>query len=189
VSWFHMEPNVRVTFGAIYAFAILATIGAVLYRARSGSNASRELLARTLTWWIIILFFTFALSAPRPAGIIAFAFLSFLALKEYLSLIPTRQADRLVIAWMYLAVAFQYLLIGIEWYGMFIIFIPVYLFLLIPLQMIGLGKTDGFLRVAGSLHWGLMITVFSISHMAYLLVLPGEKPTVRVVPGSRCTCC
>ncbi len=79
---------------------------------------------------------------------------------------------------MSLAVAFQYFFIGIEWYGMFILFIPVYLFLLIPLQMIGLGNTDGFLGAVGSLHWGHIITVFSISHMAYLLVLPGEKPTV-----------
>lgn len=68
---------------------------------------------------------------------------------------------------MSLAVAFQHFFIGIEWYGMFILFIPVYLFLLIPLQMIGLGNTDGFLRAVGSLHWGLIITEFSISHMAY----------------------
>jgi len=173
-----MEPNVARTFVAIYVLALLATIGAILFHSRSRTDASRELLARTLTWWGIIVFITFALSAPRYAGVISFAFLSFLALKEYLSLIPTRQDDRIVIAWMYLAVLLQYFFIGIEWYGIFIIFIPVYMFLLIPLQMVGLGKTDGFLRAVGSLHWGLMITVFSISHMAYLLVLPGDAPTV-----------
>jgi len=55
---------------------------------------------------------------------------------------------------------------------MFIIFIPVYLFLLIPLKMVIVGETQGFLKAAGTIHWGLMTTVFSLSHAAFLLALP-----------------
>ena len=55
---------------------------------------------------------------------------------------------------------------------MFIIFIPVYLFLLLPVAMVLTGETQGYLRAAGTLHWGLMSMVFSLSHLAYLLVLP-----------------
>jgi len=102
--------------------------------------------------------------------------LSFLALKEYLSLIPTRRADRRVLAWAYLSIPFQYLWVWIEWYGMFIIFIPVYVFLFLPLRMVTIGETAGFLKAAGTIHWGLMITVFSISHIAFLLVLPNTAP-------------
>jgi phosphatidate cytidylyltransferase len=64
---------------------------------------------------------------------------------------------------------------------MFIIFIPVYMFLLLPLRMVTIGQTEGFLRAAGTMHWGLMVTVFSLSHTAFLLVLrlrdaPDELP-------------
>src|SRR5699024_2271218 len=61
----------------------------------------------------------------------------------------------------------------IGWYGMFIIFIPVYMFLFLPIQMILIGENKGFLRTMGSVHWGLMMMVFGLSHLAYLLVLPG----------------
>ena len=50
----------------------------------------------------------------------------------------------------------------------------VYAFLLLPARMVLIGETEGFIRAAGTLHWGLMTTVFSLSHMAYLLVLPGR---------------
>jgi phosphatidate cytidylyltransferase len=61
-----------------------------------------------------------------------------------------------------------------HWYGMFIVFIPVYAFLLLPMHMVLIGETSGFLRAAGSLHWGLMTMVFALSHVAFLLVLPGS---------------
>jgi phosphatidate cytidylyltransferase len=55
---------------------------------------------------------------------------------------------------------------------MFIIFIPVYMFLFLPIEMVIAGETKGFLRAAGTVHWGLMSTVFSLSHAAYLFMLP-----------------
>jgi len=64
--------------------------------------------------------------------------------------------------------------VAMEWYGMFIVFIPVYMLILLPVRMVLIGQTEGFLKAAGTLHWGLMMTVFSLSHLAYLLRLPGE---------------
>jgi phosphatidate cytidylyltransferase len=116
--------------------------------------------------------FALALTLSRRVSLVFFAFVSFLALKEYLSLIPTRRADRIVLFWAYLAIPIQYFWIDLRWYGMFIVFIPVFVFLLLPAQMVLIGETSGFLRAAGTLHWGLMATVFSISHVAFLLVLP-----------------
>jgi phosphatidate cytidylyltransferase len=40
------------------------------------------------------------------------------------------------------------------------------------MRMVLIGETQGFLRAAGTVHWGLMTTVFSLSHMSYLLALP-----------------
>src|SRR5262245_31946586 len=56
------------------------------------------------------------------------------------------------------------------------------MFLLLPLRMISIGETEGFLRAAGTLHWGLMTTVFSLSHTAFLLILR-FKDAPATVPG------
>lgn len=178
MSWFHLERNVAWSLAVVYA-SLLVTAAAIFLLARTRPGRSyAELRDRVQTWAVIILFFTVVLAVHRSLAIFAFAWISFLALKEYLSLIPTRRADRVVLLLAYLAVPMQYGWIVSEWYGMFIIFIPVYMFLIIPLAMVAIGRTDGFLTAAGTLHWGLMTTVFSLSHMAFLLVLPGEGATV-----------
>ena len=133
-----------------------------------------ELKARISSWWVMVTVLSVAIVLSPMVSVAFLGFVSFLALKEYFSLIPTRRADRRVLFWAYLAIPVQFYWIGIEWYGMFIIFIPVYMFLFLPLAMLMTGQTDGFLRAAGSLHWGLMTMVFAIGHAAYLLALPDE---------------
>jgi len=158
----------------IIAILIFASVIIVLLKKLQRNKNHRELVNRIKTWWMIIVLFLGVLLFCRGIAIIFFAFVSYLALKEYFSLIPTRRADRRVLFWAYLAVPLQYWWIYSEWYGMFIIFIPVYMFLLLAVRMALRGETEGFLKAAGTLHWGLMTTVFSLSHMAFLLVLPEE---------------
>ena len=110
----------------------------------------------------------------RTVSVIVLGLVSFLAFKEYLSLVPTRRADHRVLLWAYLAIPVQFYWVWIAWYGLFIIFIPVFVFLFLPMRMILIGETTGFLRAIGTLQWGLMITVFGLSHAAYLLVLPAN---------------
>ena len=161
--------------GGLYGILIIASlIVAILSNARPGKDYS-ELTLRVKSWWVMVSIFTLAMVLSRNVSIVFFAFISFLALKEYLSIIPTRRADRRVLFWAYICIPFQYLWIAQGWYGMFIIFIPVYLFLLLPMRMVAIGETKYFLRAAGTLHWGLMTMVFSISHVAYLLVLPSSE--------------
>jgi phosphatidate cytidylyltransferase len=131
-----------------------------------------ELQNRIQSWWIMVSVFSLALVLNRSVSILFFGFLSFLALKEYLSLIPTRQVDRRVLLWAYLAILLQYFWIYIGWYGMFLIFIPIYMFLFLPMRMVLIGETKGFLNAIGTLNWGLMLTVYTISHLSYLLMLP-----------------
>lgn len=111
------------------------------------------------------------LAVSPGAAIAFFGFLSFLALKEFLSIVPTRQTDRRVIFWAYLAIPVQYYWVYIGWYGMFIIFIPVYLFLFMPMRMVLIGETKGFIRSVAVLQWAVMLTVFCVSHIPYLLTL------------------
>ncbi len=166
-------PLLYVFLGVLGLLAVAEVLGFVLARVKPEKDFS-ELRARVRSWWLMAGVFMLAIVVSRAVSLVFLTFLSFLALKEYFSLIPTRRADRSVLLWAYLAVPLQYFWVWIDWYGMFIIFIPVYMFILIPVRMVLHGQTDGFLRATGTIHWGLMTTVFTLSHMAYLLVLPGK---------------
>ncbi len=134
-----------------------------------------ELSQRVRSWWVMASVFAVAIGLDRRLSFFFLGFVSFLALKEFLSLIPTRRADRRVLFWAYLAIPVQFFWASQAWYGMFIIFIPVYLFLLLPMRMILVGETEGFLKAVGTVHWGVMTTVFCLSHLAYLLILDSAR--------------
>ncbi|HEX9810183.1 MAG TPA: phosphatidate cytidylyltransferase [Alphaproteobacteria bacterium] len=160
---------VLVALAGVYGLLALASalVWAMGRGERSGTN--RELALRVRSWWWIITAFTVAIVIDRVISTVFLAFISYLALKEYLSLIPTRRIDRAVLLWAYLAIPAQFYLAHIAWYGLFIIFIPVWMFLFFPMLMALRGETGGFLRAVGTLSWGLVMTVFTLSHMAYLL--------------------
>ena len=164
----HLEPNVLWTAAGVFVVLTAASLFSIV---RSGGG---ELRARIRSWWIMAGIFAFALLLGRTAMLLFLGLVSFLALKEYLSLIPTRRADRTVLFWAYLSIPIQFYWVGSEWYGMFAIFIPIYMFLFLPLPMLIRGETEGFLKAIGTLNWGLMATVYSISHAAFLLVLPAD---------------
>lgn len=134
--------------------------------------SNTELKARIFSWWIIIGAFIAGTMLNHTVAIVFFALISYLALKEYFTLIPTRRTDRRIIFYAYLSIIFQYWFAGIGWYGMFIIWIPVYLFLLLPFRQVLIGETQGFLENTSRVQWGLMMFVFGLSHLAYMISLP-----------------
>jgi phosphatidate cytidylyltransferase len=165
-----IPANVVYATAAIYALLVIASLIVALLRWRSSGERYAELAARTESWWWMIGAFTLCVLLNQTAAVIFLAFISYLALKEYLSLIPTRRIDREVLLFAYLAIPLQYYWAAIDWYGMFIVFVPVWMFLFLPPLMVLRGQTEGFLRAVGTLSWGLMMTVFTLSHMAWLLV-------------------
>ena len=132
---------------------------------------TQELKDRINSWWIIIAFFIVGAMLNTTMAMFFFGLLSYLALKEYFSLIPSRQTDRRVMFYAYLAIIPQYYFAGIGWYGMFIILIPVFLFLLLPFRQVLIGETKGFLENTSRVQWGLMMFVFGLSHLAYMITL------------------
>lgn len=167
-----LTMGMKMVLGAIFAVLCFATGLVHWLKWRHPDRDYTELWLRIRSWWVMVLIFCGALIASRTVAIAFFALISYLSLKEYLSIIPTRRADRRVLFWVYLAIPIQFFLVWISDYGLFIIFIPVYMFLLLPMQMVIVGETKHFLRAAGTIHWGLMTMVFSISHLAFLLALP-----------------
>jgi len=176
-------PSVQWTLAGL--FAVLAVVTAVLWllRRRYSGRDWRELTDRTNSWWVLVIVFAVAILVGRVASLVFLAIMCFLALKEYFSLIPTRRVDRRVLFWAYLAIPVQFYWIGTGWYVMFLIWVPVYMFLLMPMIMVIAGETKGFLRAAGSIQWGLMICVFLLSHTAELLAAPDEGNPVAGSAG------
>lgn len=173
MAWFSAIPTAVVQIvAALWVLLVAASLLVWLLARRNGWQGEHELPARMRSWWWIAAIFSVALFAGRVGAAWLFGLISYIAFKEYISMIPTRRADHRVLFWAYVAIPLQYYWVASAWYGMFIIFIPVFVALFLPMRMVLLGATDGFIRAAGTLNWGLMTTVFGLSHAAYLLALP-----------------
>jgi phosphatidate cytidylyltransferase len=134
------------------------------------------------SWWVMALLLGAALIAGWQATAILFAFISFLALKDFLTLAPTRKEDRLIVLLAYLSVVVNYGLIFAEAlfddsYQIYLVFLPVYGFLISAAAMAWIGRTEGYLPTVGIIHWGMVVCVYNIGYIAFLMRVPeAEAP-------------
>jgi len=135
---------------------------------------------RFRAWWLIVagLALTHVLGASTRFGtlpqLIGFGVLSLLATRQFLSHLqnpPTRHTKLAC----YLAVFLQYYWVYIHWYGFFVVFIPVFMFLYLPISGSLREKSGSPLLETAAMHWILMTAVFCMSHAGFLLILPGGK--------------
>ncbi len=166
--------NISVMLGVIFLILTAASLSVYLMSLRT-KKVYIELNDRIRSWWIMVVVFIIGALLNTTVSMFFFALLSYLALKEYFSLIPTRLTDRRIIFYAYIAIIAQYIFAGMQWYEMFIIWIPVYVFLLLPFRQVLTGETNGFLENTSRVHWGLMMFVFGLSHIAYLIMLPSPS--------------
>lgn len=166
-------------FAGIFGLLIVASlIGWILGRGRPGDPTIANLNARINAWWVMVVAIGIAFLFGHAGVIILFAFASFAALREFITLTDTRRGDHIALAiCFFLVLPGQYLLIGWDWYGLFSIFIPVYAFLLLPIVAALRGDTGRFLERVSQTQWGLMIAVYCVSHVAALTTLriPGYE--------------
>lgn len=171
--------------GIVVLLALASLVGAVLEsRATKPESIAtvRNLNARTRSWWVMVLVVGGAILAGHTATVVLFAILSFMALREFWTLTPSRRGDHYALFLSFFVVLpYHYYLLAIEWYGMFIIFIPVYAFLLLPAVATLMGDTNEFLARSAKVQWGLMLTVFAISHAPALLMLDTGVPSALLI--------
>ncbi len=169
---FQLANPVHLCVAGIYTLLALSSVIVYLMCSRDKGGSFKELSDRIKSWWLMATIFSVALLTSPLVSVIFFALLSFLAFKEYVSIIPLRRADRRVLFWAYLSIPIQYIFVAQQWYGLFIVFIPVWVFFLLPFRLILAGQTEGFLKSVTAISWGLMITVFAVSHAAMLMSFP-----------------
>ncbi|RAX42992.1 phosphatidate cytidylyltransferase [Rhizobium tropici] len=172
---------IHLVLGIFGVLIVASVIGYVLERRLSpdGSNAAIENLnARIKAWWVMVVLIGIAFIAGRAGVILLFAFCSFAALREFVTLINTKRADHWALAAaFFVALPVQYYLLWAEQYGIYSIFIPVYAFLFMPIIAVLRGDTERFLVRIAEVQWALMICVFCASHVPALLTLhiPGYE--------------
>ncbi|UCC48294.1 MAG: hypothetical protein JSV41_12635 [Gemmatimonadota bacterium] len=119
--------------------------------------------------WVFFLFFNASEWISFTLAVWILALFSFQALREYFSLVDIRLQDRWGILAAYLSIPFMIYLIQIDWYGLFIISIPVYAFLIVPfLVVLGGKEVEGKVLSIGVIDFGLFLFVYCMGHIGYL---------------------
>lgn len=166
----------------VLALLVLASITGWILSRRITSGAGlatvENINARIRAWWVMALLFVVAAATGTVVSILLFSLVSFLALREFVTLVPTRSGDHRALFWCFFVVTpLQYYLIWIEWYGLFSILIPVYVSIFLAVRTALAGDTERFLERTATNQWGLMICVYFVSYVPGLLMLriPGYE--------------
>lgn len=171
------DPELRWYLAGLLAF--LAAASALTWGLRKRRDPSRtspmydNLTARVRAWWTMVAIFVAASAAGPGATVALFAGVSFCALREFLTLTPTRRADHRALFWaLFVILPGQYAMVALELPFMTAIFIPVYAFLFLPIRQALAGDTNAYLERTAKIQWGLMVCVYFISSIPALLFLP-----------------
>ncbi|SLN19301.1 Phosphatidate cytidylyltransferase [Roseovarius albus] len=136
------------------------------------SDSIQNLNARIQAWWVMVLLLAFAFWWGRGGVVWLFGICSFAALREFVTLTNARRADSWTLAVLfYLVLPLQYYLVWLDWVGLYAVFIPVYMFLLLPVLSALRGDTDNFLIRVAEVQWAAMIAIYCVSYIPALLSL------------------
>ncbi len=164
-------------FCALAILSLVATGAGQWITTRTMDTMRRTRMAivnsRVRSSWSVLALFTVAFVIGPNALLIVFALASFFALREFVSLTPIKPSDHwaLVVAF-YFVIPAQYLLLFFGRANLFTVFIPVYVFLLMPVVMAVKRDQELYLQRVAKVQWGLMISVYCISHAPAIATLP-----------------
>jgi phosphatidate cytidylyltransferase len=134
-----------------------------------------ELKTRCKSWWIMATIFLIATVFSAKISYLAFALLSFIALRELFSILHLRQSDRGAVLLCYLAIPVQYFFTYQGYMIASLVFIPVFMFVILPFRLVLVGQTAGIIQSMAVIPAALMIAVFGLSHLGLLLYIPGGR--------------
>ncbi len=177
-----MNRAFLIVLGSVIAFLTVASLIGLVLKARVRDDKTKttidNLNARIRAWWVMVVIFGGAIYLGFTATVILFALLSFVGLREFWTLTPSKRGDHLTLFLSFFVVLpIQYFLVWWQWYGLMAIFIPVYVFLALSAIMTLTGDTNEFLARTAKVQWGLMLTVYAISHAPGLLILEVKTPS------------
>jgi phosphatidate cytidylyltransferase len=166
----------------LIALAIASIVGQYLRRQPSESmNPAliRRFRQRVNAWWLMSAILAFSLAVHATGAVVLFLLTSFWALREFITMAPTRRGDHRALFWALIVFTpLQYILIGIErlfpnldMYDLYSIMIPVYASIFVPARIALSGDAKRFLERSAQITSGLLICVYALSHAPAMLNL------------------
>lgn len=174
-------PDKEVVYLLVGLFGLLSfasVVGFILQKKKGSSPVIVNLNARTRAWWVMCLILASATYFGFLGEILLFTLISLLALRECVTLTPTRRGDHNVLFFcFFIILPLQYILVYLRWYNSLTVLIPVYAFLLIPTMIALSGDSYKFLERSAKIQWSLIVAVYWISYVPALLNLsiPGYE--------------
>ena len=170
---FVLTENVRYAILILY-FCLFGIMAVIKFAQIVFKKGLENIWIRMKSFLFIVVFFTVAFLFNKISAFLFLMLISYLSLKEFLSLIPTRKTDRKVLLWAYLSIPAMYYIIYIRWMVLFYLFIPLYMFILISIRMVLSANTDGFLKNLAVVQYGLMTTVYALGYLGMIAIIPIE---------------
>jgi phosphatidate cytidylyltransferase len=177
---FSLRPSQQVgllfvlLFGLLSAVSVYALTASLRERPEDDPRvaALKEFNGVLRTSWVMATVFWVGWALGETVATVLFGFVAFFALREFITLSPTRQGDHrsLVLAF-FVVLPIQFSLVITQHFDLVTVFIPVYVFLAIPVVSALANDPERFLERNAKLQWGIMVCVYGISHVPALLLL------------------
>lgn len=165
-------------FGLLSATSIVVW-GRSLQELDEERRVRQERLRRELrAVWVAAVIFWVAWASGPIGSTMLFGVLSFLALREFITLTHTRRGDhRTLILAFFVVLPLQYAIAGNRAFDLFTVFVPVYVFFAVPVVSALGNDPQRFLERTAKIQWGVMVCVYGLSHAPALLLLtpPGAE--------------
>ena len=162
----------------VVLFGLLIIVTVIAFTRTLGDRSDAELLAheqfrRDLrAVWVGAVLFWLAWVAGTIVSTLLFGAVSFLALREFVTLTHTRRGDhRSLLLAFFVVLPLQYVIVATREFDLFTVFIPVYVFLAIPVVSAFGNDPQRFLERTAKIQWGIMVCVYGMSHAPALLLL------------------
>jgi phosphatidate cytidylyltransferase len=171
-----LDPRTNILLGSVLGLLLVAFFVGRALRRQPESTVNpaviRTLNLRILTWWMMFLIIIVGLLLGPVATTVFFGLVSFWALREFITMTPTRRGDHRTLFWSFIVFTpLQYVLIALKAYVIYTIMIPVYASLFVPARIAISGDPKRFLERVAKIQAGLLICVYCLSHAPAILSL------------------
>ncbi len=169
---FGTSHEVSIMYLTILVVLTLFTVFFYLLSKLKKNTSFKGINTQMKSWWIMVAVVSVFIFANTGLSIFGVGLLSFVAFRELLSSMKFRRSDRSTVGYAFLAIPIQYLAIYLGYNYFALIFIPAIMFLILPFRNLLSGNIKGITKSNAILQWSLMITVYSLGHIAMLIKFP-----------------
>jgi len=159
-------------FGLLTIVSIVAYTRSLRERAPQAQEQFDRFLHDLRAVWLGAVLFWVSWASGSFISTLLFGVLSFVALREFVTLTQTRRGDhRSLLLAFFVVLPLQYAIVATEHFDLFSVFIPVYVFLAIPVISAFGNDPQRFLERTAKIQWGIMVCIYGMSHAPALLLL------------------